>query len=121
MTCLIAPLPGPPSARHARGRAEAGPYDLFQQLFHTPPQRPLLSTPGELGLLYQDVTFPSREDRLPLRGWLIPGILPSGALTLSRTGARMTCSAISCLRLLLLQSLTHSGSYLMGETLHLLT
>lgn len=49
------------------------------------PQRPLLSTPGELGLLYQDVTFPSREDHLQLRGWLIPGILPSGALTLHRT------------------------------------
>ena len=49
------------------------------------PQQPLLSTPGKLGLLYQDVTFPSREDHLQLRGWLIPGILPSGALTLHRT------------------------------------
>lgn len=49
------------------------------------PQKPLLSTPDELGLLYQDVTFPSREDHLQLRGWLIPGILPSGALTLQRT------------------------------------
>ncbi len=32
MTCLIAPPPPPPSARHGRGRAEAGPYALFQQL-----------------------------------------------------------------------------------------
>ena len=36
MTCLIAPPLGPPSARHGRGRAEAGPYALLQQLFHTP-------------------------------------------------------------------------------------
>ena len=46
----FAPLPGPPSARHSRGRAEAGylpprqgslsggqvSYGLFQQLFYTP-------------------------------------------------------------------------------------
>ncbi len=36
MTCLIAPPPGPPSARHGRGRDKSGPYALFQQLFHTP-------------------------------------------------------------------------------------
>jgi pimeloyl-ACP methyl ester carboxylesterase len=42
-------------------------------------------TPAELGLDFRDVTFPSREDHLELRGWLIPGVLPGGRLTTNRT------------------------------------
>jgi fermentation-respiration switch protein FrsA (DUF1100 family) len=40
--------------------------------------------PSEFGLQYQNVVFPSRYDHLQLHGWLIPGILPGGALTLQR-------------------------------------
>ena len=28
--------------------------------------------PTELGLEYEDVTFPSRRDKVPLRGWYLP-------------------------------------------------
>lgn len=43
------------------------------------------STPSSLGLEYRDVTFPSREDRLQIHGWFIPGVLPDGRLTTRRT------------------------------------
>lgn len=46
---------------------------------------PLTDTPTSYGLRYQLVTFPSREDKVPLRGWLIPGVLPDGRLTTDRT------------------------------------
>jgi uncharacterized protein len=49
------------------------------------PPKPITSTPSLLGLNYRDVTFLSREDHLLLRGWLIPGILPDGRLTVERT------------------------------------
>src|ERR1700680_2245003 len=48
-------------------------------------QKPLYSTPAAFGLKYQNVTFPSREDHIQLRGWLIPGVLPGGTLTVQRT------------------------------------
>src|SRR3989441_1308281 len=48
-------------------------------------QKPLYSTPAAFGLNYQNVTFPSREDHIQLRGWLIPGVLPNGSLTVQRT------------------------------------
>src|SRR2546421_2720246 len=48
-------------------------------------QKPLYSTPAAFGLNYQNVTFPSREDHIQLRGWLIPGGLPNGSLTVQRT------------------------------------
>jgi fermentation-respiration switch protein FrsA (DUF1100 family) len=34
---------------------------------------PIDDTPSSLGLSYEDVSFPSREDRLTLKGWYIPG------------------------------------------------
>ena len=43
------------------------------------------TTPAALGLTYKDVSFPSRDDHLQLRGWFIPGVLPSGKLTTQRT------------------------------------
>jgi uncharacterized protein len=47
--------------------------------------RPLDSqTPAEFGLVYRDVTFTAREDRVRLSGWFIPGVLPNGHLTTDR-------------------------------------
>lgn len=48
---------------------------------------PLSATenPMSYGLRYQLVSFPSREDRLPLHGWFIPGVLSDGRLTTDRT------------------------------------
>src|SRR6266550_9169358 len=48
-------------------------------------QKPLYSTPAAFGLKYQNITFPSREDHIQLRGWLIPGVQPGGTLTVQRT------------------------------------
>jgi fermentation-respiration switch protein FrsA (DUF1100 family) len=42
-------------------------------------------TPASLGLDYREVTFPARVDGVTLRGWLIPGVLTDGRLTLDRT------------------------------------
>jgi fermentation-respiration switch protein FrsA (DUF1100 family) len=49
------------------------------------PQQPISATPASLGLQYRDVTFPSRLDQVPLKGWFIPGVLPGGRLTAQRT------------------------------------
>jgi uncharacterized protein len=49
------------------------------------PPKPITKTPSSLGLNYRDVSFLSREDHLLLRGWLIPGILSDGRLTVERT------------------------------------
>ncbi len=59
-------------------------FYIATQLVYVP-QKPLYSTPAAFGLKYQDVTFPSREDHIQLRGWLIPGVLPNGGLTVQRT------------------------------------
>jgi fermentation-respiration switch protein FrsA (DUF1100 family) len=48
-------------------------------------QTPPYATPASLGLSYRDVTFPSRDDHLQIRGWFIPGILSNGQLTSQRT------------------------------------
>ncbi|GAC1457567.1 MAG: alpha/beta hydrolase [Ktedonobacterales bacterium] len=45
----------------------------------------LAYTPGDLGLAYSNITFPSRDDHIQLKGWLIPGELPDGSLTVQRT------------------------------------
>lgn len=47
--------------------------------------KPVLTTPGNLGLAYRDVSFPAREDHVLIRGWFIPGVLPTGKLTADRT------------------------------------
>ena len=47
--------------------------------------KPIYATPASLGLQYKDVIFPSREDRLQIQGWFIPGVLPNGHLTSQRT------------------------------------
>ncbi|MGZ6368783.1 MAG: hypothetical protein ACXWPS_22860, partial [Ktedonobacteraceae bacterium] len=43
------------------------------------------TTPASLGLQYKEISFPSRDDHLQLRGWFIPGVLPDGQLTSQRT------------------------------------
>src|SRR5579872_311124 len=49
------------------------------------PPKPVTTTPSSFGLNYRNVTFLSREHLLLLRGWLIPGTLPDGHLTVERT------------------------------------
>lgn len=46
---------------------------------------PVEGTPAAAGLDFRAVDFPSRDDGLRLRGWLIPGVRPDGSLTLERT------------------------------------
>jgi fermentation-respiration switch protein FrsA (DUF1100 family) len=45
----------------------------------------ITENPADLGLNYRDVSFPSRQDHLLLRGWFMPGVLPDGQLTTERT------------------------------------
>ena len=66
------------------------------RLAYAPPE-PVTTTPAALGLDFRAVTFPSRGDGVPLRGWLIPGLLPDGRMTAQRAiivvhGARSTCA-----------------------------
>ncbi|MBV9020701.1 MAG: alpha/beta hydrolase [Ktedonobacteraceae bacterium] len=49
------------------------------------PHKPIDKMPASLGLTFANVTFPSREDRVQLRGWFIPGVLANGCLTAERT------------------------------------
>ncbi len=46
--------------------------------------KPLVLTPADFGLSYREVTFTSRVDNLTLKGWFIPGVLPTGSLTAER-------------------------------------
>src|SRR5438067_1027279 len=66
------------------------------RLAYAPPE-PVTTTPAALGLDFRAVTFPSRGDSVPLRGWFIPGLLPDGRMTAQRAiivvhGARSTCA-----------------------------
>src|SRR2546430_11050724 len=49
------------------------------------PQQPLYATPALFVMQFHSITFPSRDDHVPLRGWFIPGVLPGGHLTAQRT------------------------------------
>jgi len=42
---------------------------------------PLVGNPGQFGLRYTDITFHARGDRVQIKGWIIPGVLPNGNLT----------------------------------------
>ena len=57
-------------------------YIAEQLVYETP--KPIVKTPASLGLRFATVTFPSRDDQISLKGWLIPGMLPDGRLTLDR-------------------------------------
>ncbi len=43
---------------------------------------PVYGHPSQFGLTYEDVTFPSRKDRIPLRGWYLPSQLDNRCIIL---------------------------------------
>ena len=45
---------------------------LFTRRVVKPPRQPLWATPDDVGLPYEDVQFPAREDGVRLSGWFIP-------------------------------------------------
>ncbi|HET9918675.1 MAG TPA: alpha/beta hydrolase [Ktedonobacteraceae bacterium] len=49
------------------------------------PPLPVTQTPSSLSLSYREVAFLSRGDRILLRGWFIPAILPDGQMSAERT------------------------------------
>ncbi|HEV2239162.1 MAG TPA: prolyl oligopeptidase family serine peptidase [Ktedonobacterales bacterium] len=48
------------------------------------PPLAITETPAKYGLAFAPVTFPARDDGVPLRGWFIPGVRPNGSLTARR-------------------------------------
>ena len=48
-------------------------------------QLPYHTTPANYHLTFRDVSFPSREDHLLLRGWFLPGMLADGRMTVQHT------------------------------------
>src|SRR5215467_10895071 len=56
---------------------------IATQVAYTQP-KPITRTPAALGLSFQDIAFPSREDHVLLRGWFIPGVLSDGQMTVQR-------------------------------------
>ena len=61
----IAPLPA------LGGAAYLGVGAYVADRISRPIRQPLRGTPADQGLVYEDVTFPSVGDNIPLRGWLI--------------------------------------------------
>jgi uncharacterized protein len=57
---------------------------IAEQLVYEAPKA-IVKTPASLGLRFANVSFASRDDQINLKGWLIPGVLPDGRLTLDRT------------------------------------
>jgi fermentation-respiration switch protein FrsA (DUF1100 family) len=53
---------------------------IATKLVYIPPI-PLAGNPGDAGLAYTNVIFPARVDGVQIKGWVIPGVLPSGRLT----------------------------------------
>ena len=47
-----------------------------------PQREAITATPASVGLAYQDVAFPSRDDKLTIRGWWMPAQNPRGILIL---------------------------------------
>jgi fermentation-respiration switch protein FrsA (DUF1100 family) len=66
------------------GYAGVSAYIAVRLADQAEPPLAIKRTPADLGLTYANVTFPSRTDHLTLRGWFIPGLLPSGAQTAER-------------------------------------
>jgi dipeptidyl aminopeptidase/acylaminoacyl peptidase len=56
---------------------------IAEQLVYEAPKA-IVKTPASLSLQFANVSFPSRDDRVSLKGWLIPGVLPDGRLTIDR-------------------------------------
>ena len=56
---------------------------IAEQLVYEAPKA-IVKTPASLSLRYANVSFASRDDQITLKGWLIPGVLPDGRLTVDR-------------------------------------
>src|SRR2546423_12896463 len=56
---------------------------IAEQLVYEAPKA-IVKTPASQGLRFADISFPSRDDQINLKGWLIPGVLPDGRLTVDR-------------------------------------
>src|SRR5438067_10099181 len=56
---------------------------IAEQLVYEAPKA-IVKTPASQALRFANVNFPSRDDRINLKGWLIPGVLPDGRLTVDR-------------------------------------
>src|SRR2546429_95002 len=56
---------------------------IAEQLVYEAPKA-IVKTPASQALRFANVTFPSRDDHINLKGWLIPGVLPDGRLTVDR-------------------------------------
>ena len=56
---------------------------IAEELVYEAPKA-IVKTPASLGLRFAEISFPSRGDRINLKGWLIPGVLPDGRLTADR-------------------------------------
>jgi fermentation-respiration switch protein FrsA (DUF1100 family) len=88
-------------------------FFIATQLAYAQPKA-ITETPAELGLNYRDVSFPSRQDHLLLRGWFMPGVLPNGQLTTERTiimvhGLHSNREALEAGLLNLSATLVHKG------------
>src|SRR6266550_8102819 len=56
---------------------------IAEQLVYEAPKA-IVKTPASQSLRFANVSFPSRDDQINLKGWLIPGVLPDGRLTVDR-------------------------------------
>src|SRR3989441_2023716 len=56
---------------------------IAEQLVYEAPKA-IVKTPASMALRFANVTFPSRDDQIMLKGWLTPGVLPDGRLTVDR-------------------------------------
>ena len=56
---------------------------IAEQLVYEAPKA-IVKTPASLGLRFANVSFPSRDDQVRLKGWFIPGVLADGRLTADR-------------------------------------
>src|SRR5256886_7558536 len=56
---------------------------IAEQLVYEAPKA-IVKPPASQALRFANVTFPSRDDHINLKGWLIPGVLPDGRLTVDR-------------------------------------
>src|SRR5438552_2302297 len=56
---------------------------IAEQLVYEAPKA-IVKTPASQSLHFANVSFPSRDDQIMLKGWLIPGVLPDGRMTVDR-------------------------------------
>lgn len=59
-----------------------GAAALFARRVVKPPRVPLWATPADIGIAYEDIQFPARQDAARLSGWFIPAVQGNGATLL---------------------------------------